>query len=298
MDTRLSHSRDSLSSSAFLVLMVSAVLAGFGIVMLFFGATSLQDARLLAEVPEAIWDMLCGLPLSDAMVAPVLFAIGGIAVLIALGIMVARGLRWNVAALVLAGGLFAAVAGYALGESNRASVGAMPAVMWVNPPRPMPDFTLTNHDGAPTRLSDFRGRLVVLFFGYTHCPDVCPLSLSDMRRVKAALGDEAERVAFVFISVDGARDTPEVLRRYVKVFDADFHGLTGDERTVREVALEYGAKFRANKAQSANPDLYTVDHTAYTYLLDAEGRWRAMWGLSTSVEDATRTIQAVLHETR
>ncbi|PJF46605.1 MAG: hypothetical protein CUN48_12970, partial [Candidatus Thermofonsia Clade 3 bacterium] len=80
--------------------------------------------------------------------------------------------------------------------------------------------------GSVTRLSDLRGKTVMLFFGYTHCPDVCPLALSEMRKVKAALGKDAERIAFVFVSVDGTRDTPEVLRRYVRIFDPDFIGLT------------------------------------------------------------------------
>ncbi|MFN3705885.1 MAG: SCO family protein [Thermoflexales bacterium] len=298
MDVHPQRSLEATPSAALLLLMASAVLAGFGIVMLFFGATFLQDARLLAEVPEALWALLCGLPLSEAMVAPVLFVAGSVAVLLALGVIVTRGFRWTFAMLLLGGAAFSALAGYVLGESNRTSIGASPTVMWVEPPRPMPDFTLLNQHGFPMRLSDFHGKVVVLFFGYTNCPDVCPLSMSDMRRLKIALGQDASQVAFVFISVDGERDTPEVLRRYVKVFDPDFYGLTGDERTIRQVALEYGAKFRLNKAQSADPNRYTVDHTAYTYVLDAAGCWRAMWGLSTPPEDAAQVVRTLLRERR
>src|SRR5262249_53300641 len=121
---------------------------------------------------------------------------------------------------------------------NKPSSGAV-----VNPPFPIHDFTLTNQTGAPLRLTDLRGRIVLLFFGYTHCPDVCPLTLANFTRVKKLLGAQSDGVTFVFVTVDSQRDTPEVIRAFLNQFDPDFIGLTGDEATLRNMAAEYGAYF-------------------------------------------------------
>src|SRR5512145_1693081 len=94
----------------------------------------------------------------------------------------------------------------------------------VNPPTPLHDFTLTDQTGEPFSLSELRGRVVLVFFGYTHCPDECPTTLANFKRVKASLGAAAQEVAFVFISVDGTRDTPEVVADYLQKFDAEFIG--------------------------------------------------------------------------
>src|SRR5258706_2822356 len=95
------------------------------------------------------------------------------------------------------------------------------------PPRQLQDFTLTNQAGKPMKLSDLRGQIALVFFGYTNCPDVCPIVVSNFTQIKAALGDKASKVAFVFISVDGKHDTPEVLTRWLGAFDPTFIGLTG-----------------------------------------------------------------------
>ena len=95
------------------------------------------------------------------------------------------------------------------------------------PPKAMGDFTLTDQNGKPMNFSDLRGSPVLMFFGYTYCPDVCPLTMSDYRRVKTALGDKAANVKFMMVSFDGNRDSPEVMKRYVEAFDSTFIGLTG-----------------------------------------------------------------------
>lgn len=150
----------------------------------------------------------------------------------------------------------------------------------IEPPIDLAEFTLSNQDGLPFKLSDLRGRHVLLTFGFTNCPDICPLTLSDFQQVGDMLGDRADEVAFVFISVDGRRDTPAVMRSY---FDyRQLHGiiaLTGSEETVRGIGAPLGLSFEVSGDASA--DAYTVNHTVGSFLLDASGRWimRYQFGL-------------------
>ena len=136
----------------------------------------------------------------------------------------------------------------------------------VDPPLELADFTLTGKDGAPLSLSDLRGKVTLLVFGYTHCPDVCPVTLGDYQRVKAELGAEAENVNFLLISVDGVRDTADQMREYLGAFDPEFLGMTGSAAEVRSMGGDYGLIFEANPGEN-----YTVDHTANTFLIDQDG---------------------------
>jgi protein SCO1/2 len=163
-----------------------------------------------------------------------------------------------------------------------------------DPPLQVGDFTLTSNTGQPLSLSDLHGKAVVLFFGYTHCTDVCPTTMADFKRVKAALGGDADRVAFVFISVDGARDTPDVLAAYVHAFDPDFIGLTGDEQTVRAVAQDYGVFFQ--RVDSGTAD-YEVQHTSTSFVVDPEGRLRIVFPYQTDPAIMAQRIQALLRGT-
>lgn len=293
----LNNPRRALVGS-FARLMIASVLTGFGAVMLFFSATYLQDARLLAEVPEVFWLMICGVPPSEVMTPPLLFSLGVVSVLAACIVLVIGDFKRRLpfVAVVLLGAVAMSGAGYAFGESNRAAQSAPLKIAYMNPPRLMPDFELTNQHDEKTRLSDLRGKYVVLFFGYTHCPDVCPLALGDMRAVKRMLGEDAKEVQFVFISVDGTRDTPKALKQYMDAFDSSFLGLTGPEQDVRLIALEYGARFRANPPSADG--FYIVDHTADTYVLDRDGYWVAAWSLSTSREDAAAALRDLIQKER
>ena len=293
---RIGNDRQSTAASV-ASLTIASVLIGFGAVMTFLGAAYLQDVRLLAEVPGAFWAFICGQPLADGMAAPLILLAGVISLMAASGLLLLRPatrLRMGVAVAVLLSAPVAGGVGYLLGEANRAAVQSPPAIAYLTPPRPMPDFALTNAASGVTRLSGLRGKVILLFFGYTNCPDICPLSLSEMRKVKAALGTDAERVAFVFISVDGARDTPEKLRRYLRIFDPEFIGLTGPENQVRLAALEYGAHFRANRV--AGQERYTVDHTADTFVLDAHGRWRLAYAMNTPADVVAREVRKIIHD--
>jgi protein SCO1/2 len=157
----------------------------------------------------------------------------------------------------------------------------------------MTDFTLTNTEGKPTSLSDLRGKAILIFFGYTHCPDICPFSMAAFYAVKQELGDLAKQVQFVMISVDGSRDTPEVMRYYVKPFDPEFIGLTGPESDVARIGVNYGVHFEKQKPTGTQSS-YLVTHTTYTYLLDAQGRWRMVFPFRTSVESMAADIKSVL----
>lgn len=131
-------------------------------------------------------------------------------------------------------------------------------------------FALTDHTGKPRTLADFRGKLLVLSFGFTHCPDICPTILADLAGVLKSLGAEADRVQVLFITVDPERDTAELLAKYVAAFDPRFVGLSGDLEATRQTAKEFKIFFDKRKAG----DSYSVDHSAQSYVLDARGRLR------------------------
>jgi protein SCO1/2 len=131
---------------------------------------------------------------------------------------------------------------------------------------------LTDHTGKPRRLEDFRGKAVVLFFGFTHCPDICPTTLADISQAIKALGPDAERVQVLMVSVDPERDTPEALAKYVTAFDPRFLGLRGDLPATQKVAKEFKIYFEKRK-QGAS---YTVDHSAQSYVIDPQGRLRLL----------------------
>ncbi len=133
-------------------------------------------------------------------------------------------------------------------------------------------LALTGHDGKPRTLADFRGKLVVLFFGYTYCPDVCPTTLVDMAAVMKSLGKDAERVQVLFVTVDPERDTREVLAQYVTAFDPRFLGLYGDAAATGRAAKEF--KIFYEKRPGSTPSAYTVDHSAQSYVLDDKGNLR------------------------
>jgi protein SCO1 len=189
------------------------------------------------------------------------------------------------------------------GDSQRPTGAAL-----VEPPRELPDFTLTSHTGDPIRLSDFRGQAVLLFFGYTHCPDVCTTTLADYRRVKQALGEDANAVQFVFISVDGARDTPDVLEQYLDQFDTTFIGMTGDEATLQRMGAEYGLLFQEesvsvghheNSAENRHGDHvddenYFVQHTSPSFLVDSDGYLQSVYFYGTEPEVIAQGIREIL----
>ena len=150
------------------------------------------------------------------------------------------------------------------------------------------ELNLTDHDGKPRTLADFRGKVVTVFFGFTHCPDVCPVTLAEMAQVVRELGPDGSRVQVLFVTVDPERDTQQVLKQYVPSFNPTFLGLYGDAEATARVAKEFKIYYRKQPAKDGH---YSVDHSAGTYILDPQGRLRlfAQYGAG---------APAILHDIR
>jgi protein SCO1/2 len=133
-------------------------------------------------------------------------------------------------------------------------------------------FVMNDHSGKPRSIADFRGKAVVVFFGYTHCPDVCPTTMLEIKQALGQIGADAARVQVLFVTVDPERDTPEVLAKYVPSFDPSFIGLSGDAQATARVAKDF--KVFYEKAPGKSPGSFTIDHTAGIYVFDTQGRLR------------------------
>jgi len=151
---------------------------------------------------------------------------------------------------------------------------------------------LTDHTGKARRLEDFRGKVVVVFFGFTRCPDVCPTTLADAAQAMRQLGPDADRVQVLFVSVDPERDTQEALAKYVPAFDARFLGLRGDLEATRRATKEFKVYFE--KRPGKTPDDYSVDHSAQSYVLDPQGRLRLFVRHDRMAEDLAPDLRVLL----
>jgi len=134
------------------------------------------------------------------------------------------------------------------------------------------DFSLVDHNGKTRTLADFKGKAVVIFFGYTQCPDVCPTTLAALAEAMKRLGPDADRVQVLFVTVDPERDTPQLLAQYVPAFDPRFLGLYGDAEATARTAREFKVIYQ--KVPGATAGSYTMDHSAGTYVFDPQGRLR------------------------
>lgn len=135
------------------------------------------------------------------------------------------------------------------------------------------DFALTDFNGQPRSLKDYRGKIVVMFFGYTQCPDVCPTSMTELVAVKKLLGPDGDKLQGLFVTVDPARDTPEMLKAYMANFDPSFVALRADTpEKLAAVAKDYKVYYK--KVEGKTPTSYTMDHSAGSYVYDTQGRLR------------------------
>ncbi|MDI3341240.1 MAG: SCO family protein [Sphaerobacter sp.] len=164
----------------------------------------------------------------------------------------------------------------------------------IDPPLPIPDATLTGAGGDARQLSDFRGKVVAIYFGYTYCPDVCPTTLAALARAKQALGKRGDDVQVVMITVDPERDTPEITQEYVSRFDPTFVGLGGDVARIRQVATGMGVYFEKQQRGSAGG--YLVDHTATVLVLDRNGDLRLMLPYGLTAEQIADDLRWVLKQ--
>jgi protein SCO1 len=151
---------------------------------------------------------------------------------------------------------------------------------------------LTNHHGKPASLSDFKGKVVVLFFGYTHCPDVCPTTMSDLAQAMKLLGKDADHVQVLFVTLDPARDTPEVLAKYVPYFDQRFLGLYGSESQIADTAHHF--KISASKQPPDARGNYSIDHSAGTYVYDPQGKIRLYMNYGTSAAAIAHDLRLLM----
>jgi len=159
----------------------------------------------------------------------------------------------------------------------------------VNPPIQAQDFVAPGSDEGLTRLSDTDGLWRVVFFGYMHCPDFCPLTLVDYRQTKELLGQAAENVRFVFVSVDSIRDTPEAMRRYLDNFDPDFIGFSPDDATLSQIQPDYGFYYE-RRMDAGSLAVYTIDHSTRSYLIDPTGVLRASFAYRTPPPTVADTL--------
>jgi protein SCO1 len=154
------------------------------------------------------------------------------------------------------------------------------------------DFRLTDFNGKPRTLADFRGKVVVVFFGYTQCPDVCPTTLSDMAEVKKRLGPDGDRLQVIFVTLDPDRDTPQVLSQYVPAFDPSFLGLFGTRDETAAVAKDFKVFYQ--KVAGKTETSYTLDHTAGSYVFDREGRLRLFLRHAGAVEPIVEDLRKLV----
>ena len=152
------------------------------------------------------------------------------------------------------------------------------------------DFQLLDPDGHERSLADFRGKVVVMFFGYTQCPDVCPTALARAAAVRRALGADGDKVQVIFVTIDPERDTADLMRQYTQAFDPSFLGLRGDAARTQQVASE----FRVFYQKVATGSSYTMDHSAFSYVFDAEGRLRLVWQPDQAVEQCASDLRALM----
>jgi cytochrome oxidase Cu insertion factor (SCO1/SenC/PrrC family) len=199
-------------------------------------------------------------------------------------------MRWKSMGLVIAGAIALLAAGGWVLES------------WLAAPQPSQgkaliesEFSLLDHTGKPVADEDFEGKWQLVFFGFTSCPDVCPTTLIEVSAILEELGDDAEQVQPLFITVDPERDTPEVMAEYVANFDPRILGLTGSPEQIKRAAQAFRAYY-AKVEQEGQPGGYTMDHSAFLYLMDPEGDYATHFSPSDQPATVADEIRAYLAE--
>ena len=155
------------------------------------------------------------------------------------------------------------------------------------------DFSLVDPDGNVRTLADFKGKVVVMFFGYTQCPDICPTTLTEMQQVMTLMGPQSDKVQVLFVTVDPARDTAAILKQYVPAFDPRFLGLRpADDAALEKVAKDF--KIYYKKVPGTSPGSYTMDHTAGSYAFDPQGHLRLYIKHAQGPETLTHDLKELL----
>ncbi len=192
----------------------------------------------------------------------------------------------GIAALALALGMFAALAMFKADAPPKFAAVDITGVGWGK------DFSLNDHAGRPRTLADFRGKAVAMFFGFAHCPDVCPTAMAQLAQAMKLLGEEAQRVQVIFVTVDPQRDTPAVLSQYVPAFHPSFLGLHGDAAAIERTAKEFKVYYRAQPPNEAGA--YSVDHSGQILVFDPQGRLRLLVKPDLAPEAIARDLRVLL----
>lgn len=200
-------------------------------------------------------------------------------------------MRARLIAFVIAGFLIGAIAGAAVllvanpqgGQPVQSSGAAL-----IGGP-----FSLVGADGKPVTDRDFRGRYMLIFFGFTHCPDICPAELQVIAQALEQLGDKAKKVVPIFITLDPERDAPEAMANYVKSFGPNFVGLTGSPEAIAAAAKAYRVAY-SKVENKASADDYSVDHSALAYLMDPEGRYVTHFSYGLSADQMAEKLEKLL----
>ncbi|MFN2145480.1 MAG: SCO family protein [Anaerolineales bacterium] len=193
----------------------------------------------------------------------------------------------KIAILVLLGAAVIAAAGLILVDHDYTFKGVL-----YQDPQPAPDFTLTSSTGQ-FRLSDQHGKLILMFFGYTSCPDVCPATLADMKRVVSEIPGWEDEIVVLFITVDPERDTTEKLEKYISLFNEGFIGLTGSEDELSPVWNSYGV-IREVDRETESMAGYLINHTARIYLVDQDGRLMLTYGFGTPSDEILADVEYLI----
>ena len=156
------------------------------------------------------------------------------------------------------------------------------------------DFALPDQNGQLRQLADFKGKIVVVFFGYTQCPDVCPTTMAELVDVKKALGPDGERVQAIFVTVDPARDTPQVLKPYMENFDPSFLALVPTQDQLAAMAKDFKVYYK--KVDGKTPTSYTMDHSAGSYVYDTQGRLRLFTRYGSGAQVLAKDLQQLLKQ--
>ena len=164
-----------------------------------------------------------------------------------------------------------------------------------DPALPAPEISLERDNGSDFRLSELRGNVVLLFFGYTSCPDVCPTTLSELRKVNEQLGSAAAQIRVVYVTVDPDRDTPDKVQKYVSIFNPSFIGLSGSLEDLQPVWRDYGV-YREVEQVSSSAAGYLVNHTARVYVIDREGNLRLSYSYGTPTEDIVHDLKILFKQ--
>ncbi len=165
-----------------------------------------------------------------------------------------------------------------------------------DPPRPLADFSVSSSTGAPFTLSAYRGQIVLLYFGYLTCPDLCPTTLSELKNIYRRLNQPAQQVKVLFISVDPERDTLEKMTRYKDNFNTDFIAGRAEGDALKQVMGEFGVT-AVKRPVGDSPDSYLIDHTASIFVIGPDGRLLEQYLYGTDYRDIVADVQAILQTT-